>query len=84
MARYEIVVKVSPRVGLLDPAGQAVEGSLKNLGNTGVSELSIGKLIKFKLEADSEKLAETAVNRMCIELLVNPITEDQTIEVTEI
>ena len=81
MQKYEIVVRVIPRVGLLDPAGQAVESSLKNLGFTGVSELSIGRLIRFSLEAETETEARTAVAQMCADLLVNPITEDHSIEV---
>lgn len=82
MPKYEIVIKITPRAGLLDPAGQAVEKSLKNLGFTGVSDLFIGRLILFNLEAETESEARAIVEKMCHDLLVNPITEDYIVEVT--
>jgi phosphoribosylformylglycinamidine synthase PurS subunit len=79
---YRIQVRVMPRSGLLDPAGQAVEHALTSLGFVGASNVHLGKAIALDLEGRSEAEAEERARAMCERLLANPVTEDFTIEVT--
>jgi phosphoribosylformylglycinamidine synthase len=74
-------VYVTPRKGILDPQGRAIEGALKSLGFGGVSGVNAGRYIVLDLETPDRAAAEEAVKRMCDQLLVNPLIEDYRLEV---
>ena len=77
-------VFVTPKQGILDPQGVAVERSLPNLGFQGVSGVRIGKIIDLSIEgAGSAEAARAQVDEMCRKLLANPIIEDYTFEIRE-
>ena len=76
-----VKVFVTPRKGILDPQGRAVEHSLRSLGFKGVSNVQIGKYIVFQLSARSAADAREQVQKMCERLLANPLIEDYTFEV---
>jgi phosphoribosylformylglycinamidine synthase len=78
-------VYVTPKKGILDPQGAAVERSLPNLGFTGVSGVQIGKIIDLTIAGDglTTEAARAQVDDMCRRLLSNPIIEDYTFEITE-
>jgi phosphoribosylformylglycinamidine synthase len=63
-------VLVSPKQGILDPQGQAVERALPALGFDGVSGVRVGRLIELDVEDPSQVAA------MCDALLTNPLIED--------
>ena len=73
-------IRIIPRAGLLDPQGQAVEHALGALGFAGVAEVRIGKAIELLVDAESPAAATAIVQRMCEQLLANPVTEDFVIE----
>ena len=81
MKTFQIHVRVMPRAGLLDPAGQAVEHALSSLGFEGASNVHLGKSIVLDLEGRDEADARDRARSMCERLLANPVTEDFTIEV---
>jgi len=75
-------VYVTPKQGILDPQGAAVERSLPNLGFQGVSGVRIGKIIDLTIDgAASADAAREQVDDMCRKLLSNPIIEDYTFEI---
>jgi len=76
-----IKVFVTPRKGILDPQGRAVEGSLKSLGFNGVASVRVGRYITMDIDAPSKTEAEVAVKRMCDQLLANPNIEDYRFEI---
>ncbi|MGI8713324.1 MAG: phosphoribosylformylglycinamidine synthase subunit PurS [Solirubrobacteraceae bacterium] len=63
-------VLVTPKAGILDPRGQAVERALPALGFTGVRNVHVGRMIELDVE-DLSRLPE-----MCERLLTNPLIED--------
>jgi len=75
-------VLVRPKDGILDPQGQAVEGSLRKLG-FGVSEARVGRVVDLELETGDRSEARAQVERMCAELLANPLIESVEIELGE-
>ena len=77
----QVRVYVTPRKGILDPQGRAVEGALKSLGFSGVSGVHVGRYIVLEIEAASQSAAEEAVKKMCDQLLTNPLIEDYRFEV---
>jgi phosphoribosylformylglycinamidine synthase len=65
-----VQVLIRPKEGILDPQGVAVERALPALGFTGVQHVHVGRLV----ELDVEDVGQ--VDRMCRELLANPLIED--------
>lgn len=81
MNEYRIEVRVTPREGLLDPQGQAVEHALYSLEFADVRDVRIGRLIRLHIAAQDEGRARTRAEAMCRQLLANPVTEDYEVEV---
>ena len=81
MSQYVVEIRVTPRRGLLDPQGKAIQHALDSLGFGGVDEVRAGRLLVIELEADSRDEAEVRAARMCEKLLANPVTEDFAVEV---
>jgi len=75
-------VLVRPKAGILDPQGEAVENSLRQLGFP-VGEARVGRVIDLDVEAATTDEARGAIERMCERLLANPLIESYEIEVTE-
>ena len=67
-------VVVRPKEGILDPQGEAVEGSLRKLGFD-VSRVRVGRVVDIELSADNNDDARGQIERMCTELLANPLIE---------
>ena len=72
-------VLVRPKHGILDPQGQAVLGSLRQLGFS-VGDVRVGRLIDLDLDASDGEQAKADVQRMCEQLLANPLIESFEIE----
>ena len=75
-------VLVRPKPGILDPQGQAVESSLRHLGFA-VGEARVGKLVELEVEAGDEAEARSQLERMCEQLLANPLIESFEIAVPQ-
>ena len=75
----KVSVLVRPKPGILDPQGEAVESSLKHLGFS-VDEARVGRLVDLEVEAANESEAREQVEKMCAELLANPLIESYEIE----
>ena len=75
-------VLVRPKPGILDPQGDAVGSSLRQLGFA-VDAARVGRVVDLELEAASPADARDQVERMCAELLANPLIESFEIELTE-
>ena len=67
-------VVVRPKQGILDPQGEAVEGSLRKLGFA-VGRVRVGRVIDVDVEAQREDDARAQVEQMCADLLANPLIE---------
>jgi phosphoribosylformylglycinamidine synthase subunit PurS len=73
-------VLVRPKAGILDPQGEAVGGSLRKLAFP-VTEARIGRLVDLEFDAADPVDARAQVERMCAELLANPLIESVEIHV---
>ena len=77
----QVRVFVTPRKGILDPQGRAVESSLKSLGFKNVSGVKVGKYVLLDVNARTAAEAREQATRMCEALLANPVIEDYRFEV---
>ena len=75
-------VLVRPKAGILDPQGEAVESSLRQLGFP-VGEARVGRVIDLDVEAATADEARGEIERMCERLLANPLSESYALEVAE-
>jgi phosphoribosylformylglycinamidine synthase subunit PurS len=67
-------VLVRPKPGILDPQGEAVQSSLRQLGFA-VEDARIGKVVDLELGGDDLEEARAELERMCEQLLANPLIE---------
>ncbi len=77
-----LTVLIRPKTGILDPQGEAVQASLASLGFA-VSRARVGRLVDLEVDADDPAQARLEVQRMCDELLANPLIEGYEIVVQE-
>ena len=75
-------VLVRPKGGILDPQGEAVERSLRQLGFE-VGDARVGRVIDLEVDAASVGEARAQVERMCERLLANPLIESYEIELAD-
>jgi phosphoribosylformylglycinamidine synthase subunit PurS len=73
-------VLVRPKQGILDPQGEAVETALEHLGFA-VSSARVGKIVDLDVEADDPEQARAQVEKMCEQLLANPLMESFEVEI---
>ena len=72
-------VLVRPKAGILDPQGQAVESSLRHLGFA-VGAARVGRVVELEVETNDAAEARSDIERMCEQLLANPLIESYEIE----
>jgi phosphoribosylformylglycinamidine synthase subunit PurS len=70
----KVTVVVRLKEGILDPQGEAVGSSLRQLGFP-VVEARIGRVVDVDVQAASTTEARGQVERMCERLLANPLIE---------
>lgn len=82
--RFAVVVEVQLREGVADPQGATVERSLPHLGFDGVSDVRVGKSIRFTIDSVDEAAARREVDELCARFLANPVIEDTDVRVEEL
>ena len=80
MSKFRVSVHITPRRGILDPQGKAVESALHSLGFDGVSFVHVGRHVVIDTDSESTDAAVASVKAMCERLLANPVIEDFEIE----
>jgi phosphoribosylformylglycinamidine synthase len=76
-------ILVRPKTGILDPQGEAVEASLRQLGFP-VERARVGRLVDLDLgDAADAAAAREQVDEMCRRLLANPLIESYEIALAE-
>ena len=73
-------VLVRPKPGILDPQGEAVGSSLRRLGFA-VAEARVGRLVDVEVDGHDPAAVREQLERMCEQLLANPLIESYEIEV---
>jgi phosphoribosylformylglycinamidine synthase subunit PurS len=73
-------ILVRPKPGILDPQGEAVQSSLRQLGFA-VDEARVGRVIDIELADADADAARAELERACEQLLANPLIESYEIAV---
>ena len=78
----KVTVLIRPKEGIRDPQGTAVRLGLEQLGFA-VSNARVGRIIDLELEDVPADEVTGAVERMCEQLLANPLIESYELLVPE-
>ena len=72
----KIKVIVTPKNGVLDPQGKAIQQTLNSMNFIDVSDVRQGKYFEIETDLKDEKDAKKNVEDMCKKLLANLVIED--------
>ena len=72
----KIKVIVTPKNGVLDPQGKAIQQTLNGMGFSEVNEVRQGKYFDIEVSETDENKAKSKVDEMCKKLLANLVIED--------
>lgn len=73
--KYAADIKVFLKDGIKDPQGLAVESVLKRTNIDSSATIRAGKFFFITTEAQNEQEAVEKINKICDEVLANPILE---------
>jgi phosphoribosylformylglycinamidine synthase subunit PurS len=75
-------VYVTLKSSVLDPQGKAIQQSIENAGNKGISEIRQGKYFEISLSSIlSEAEGFTIAEKLAKDVLANPVIEDYRVEI---
>jgi len=72
----EAEIHVMLKKTVLDPQGLVIKHALESLNYKDIEDLRIGKSISIRLNIEDRENAKAKLEKMCKELLANPIIED--------
>src|SRR5204862_8368351 len=84
VVKYAVVVEVQLRAGVADPQGATIERALPHLGFDGVSDVRVGKCIRFTIEAEDEASARREIDELCARFLANPVIERTEVRIDDL
>ncbi len=77
----KIKVFVTPKKNVLDPQGVAVGHALESLGLKGLKGTRVGKVVELEVDGQDTPAFRTQLDRLCKDLLSNPVIEDYRYEI---
>jgi len=69
-------VYVTLKKSVLDPQGKTIQGALKKLGYSAVSDVRQGKYFELEIAGTDSEQAKTQVEKIAREVLTNPVIEE--------
>ena len=82
--KYLAKIFVTLRPSVLDPAGVAVQSGVKQMGYENVEQVRIGKYIELTITSSDEKKARQDLDRICDQMLANPVIENYRFNLIEV
>jgi len=77
----KIKVFVTPKKNVLDPQGVAVGHALESLGLRALKGTRVGKVVELDVEEADTPQFRTQLDKLCRDLLSNPVIEDYHYEI---
>ena len=74
-------IEITRRPGIADPEAVTVTRALRELGFNTVVEVGMGRSLVLDLDETDPEIAREAADRMCRQLLANPVLEDYSIDI---
>ena len=80
---FKAAINVTLKKSVSDPQGQTVLHALESLGFKEAKDLRVGKYFELSLDAADKSKAEAQVRAMCDKLLINPVIEEYSFQLSE-
>jgi phosphoribosylformylglycinamidine synthase PurS subunit len=77
----KIKVFVTPKKNVLDPQGVAVGHALESLGLKALKGTRVGKVVELEVEGTDSPAFRAQLDKLCRDLLSNPVIEDYQYEI---
>ena len=71
-----VEVRIALKNGVLDPQAKAIASALHSMGFECVKDVKMSKSIFLEVEEGDKREVREQVERMCQELLANPVIEE--------
>lgn len=78
----KITVYITPKKSVLDPQGAAVALAMQSLGYESATNVRVGKTVAFELDTADTPETRAGIDKLCKDLLSNPVIEDYRYEVS--
>lgn len=78
-----IRVFVNYKKNVLDPQGAAVGRAMTSIGFATSSKVRVGKTVEFSVDGKDTPEFRKALDKLCVDLLSNPVIEDYRYEITQ-
>jgi len=72
----KISVIVTLKKEVLDPQGNTVQQTLKNMGYNNISQVRQGKFFEIEVDSDDSEKTKKEIVEICNNLLTNTVIED--------
>ena len=72
----KISVIVTLKKEVLDPQGNTVQQTLKNMGYNNISQVRQGKFFEIEVDSDDAEKTKKEIVKICNNLLANTVIED--------
>lgn len=76
----QVEVRISLKNGVLDPQAKAIASALHSMGFESLKDVRMSKSIFLELDEEDKEEVAKQVEKMCQELLANPVIEDYVIK----
>ncbi len=73
-------IVVTPKKSVLDPQGEAVKNAILGMGMDCIQSARIGKYIELEISGSNLELTRQKLEKICVEILSNPVIEDYTLD----
>jgi phosphoribosylformylglycinamidine synthase len=80
--RFAAVVEVTALEGIADPEASTIERALPLLGYDAISDLRVGRIFRFVVDAADDDAARLAAEGLAHRLLANPVIQQAAVTVT--
>ena len=77
----KVIINISLKEGVLDPEGQAIDNTLRNIGFNDFTNIRTGKQIILNINKTDETEVLEEADEMCKQLLVNTVIENYDINI---
>ena len=77
----KVIINISLKEGVLDPEGQAIDNTLRNIGFNDFTNIRTGKQIILNINKTDETEVLVEADKMCKQLLVNTVIENYDINI---
>jgi len=72
----KISVIVTLKKEVLDPQGNTIQQTLKNMGYNNISQVRQGKFFEIEVDSDNSEKTKKEIVEICNNLLANTVIED--------